>query len=47
VTEEPKKEVKKPEKRTAPRQARPVQQQQNPFWGFGSQSRSSGYRSWF
>jgi hypothetical protein len=47
ATEEPKKEVKKPEKRTAPRQARPVQQQQNPFWGFGSQSRSSGYRSWF
>ena len=47
VTEEPKKEVKKPEKRTAPRQARPVQQQQNPFWGFGSSSRSSGFRSWF
>ena len=48
VTEEPKKEVKKPEKRTAPRQARPVQQQQNPFWGgFGSSSRSPGSRSWF
>jgi hypothetical protein len=48
VTEEPKKEVKKPEKRTAPRQARPVQQPQNPFWGgFGSSSRSPGSRSWF
>ena len=46
VTEEPKKEAKKPERRTAPRQARPVQQQQNPFWGFAS-SRSSGSRPWF
>jgi hypothetical protein len=46
VTEEPKKEVKKPEKRTAPRQVRPVQQQPNSFWGFAS-SRSSGSRPWF
>jgi hypothetical protein len=47
VTEEPKKEVKKPERRTAPRQAaRPAQQQPNPFWGFAS-SRSSGSRPWF
>ncbi len=47
VTEEPKKEVKKPERRAAPRQApRPVQAQQNPFWGFAS-SRSSGSRPWF
>jgi hypothetical protein len=47
VTEEPKKEVKKPERRTAPRQAvRPAQQQTNPFWGFAS-SRSSGSRPWF
>jgi hypothetical protein len=46
VTEEPKKEVKKPERRTAPRQAaRPAQQQTNP-WGFAS-SRSSGSRPWF
>jgi hypothetical protein len=47
VTEEPKKEVKKPEKRTVPRQARPVQQQPNSFWGFASSSRSSGSRPWF
>ena len=47
VTEEPKKEVKKPERRATPRQApRPVQAQQNPFWGFAS-SRSSGSRPWF
>ena len=47
VTDEPKKEVKKPERRAAPRQAqRPVQAQQNPFWGFAS-SRSSGSRPWF
>src|SRR5262245_44871489 len=50
VTEEPKKEVKKQEARTAPRQARPApaQQQQNPFWGGFASSRSSfGSRPWF
>ena len=48
VTEEPKKEVKKPERRTTPRQAaRPAQQQQNPFWGFGSSRSFGGSRSWF
>ena len=46
VAEEPKKETKKPEVRTAPRQARPPAQQQNPFWGFGS-SPSGGSRPWF
>jgi hypothetical protein len=50
VTEEPKKEVKKQEARTAPRHARPApaQQQQNPFWGGFASSRSSfGSRPWF
>jgi len=50
VAEEPKKEVKKQEARTAPRQARPApaQQQQNPFWGGFASSRSSfGSRPWF
>src|SRR5262245_32954334 len=46
VAEEPKKETKKQEVRTAPRQARPAAQQQNPFWGFGS-SPSGGSRPWF
>ena len=46
VTEEPKKETKKQEGRTTPRQARPVREQSNPFWGFAS-SRSSGSRPWF
>ena len=46
VTEEPKKETKKPEARTTPRQARPPREQPNPFWGFAS-SRSSGSRPWF
>jgi len=47
VAEEPKKETKKQEVRTAPRQARPpVEQQQNPFWGFAS-SRPGGSRPWF
>jgi hypothetical protein len=46
VTEEPKKETKKQEGRTTPRQARPVREQQNPFWGFAS-SRSGGSRPWF
>src|SRR5262249_42809762 len=48
ATEEPKKEVKKPERRTAPRQAaRPAQQQPNPFWGGFGSFRPSGGRSWF
>jgi hypothetical protein len=48
ATEEPKKEVKKPERRTAPRQAaRPAQQQPNPFWGGFGSSRPYGGRSWF
>jgi hypothetical protein len=58
VTEEPKKETKKQEARSVPRQARPVQQQPNSFWGgWGgggytqsqpqSQSRPFGSRSFF
>ena len=46
VTEEPKKETKKQEGRTAPRQARPVRQQPNPFWGYAS-APSFGSRPWF
>ena len=46
VTEEPKNETKKPERRAAPRQARPVREQPNPFWGDAS-SRSFGFRPWF
>lgn len=46
VTEEPKKETKKQEGRTTPRQARPVREQPNPLWGFAS-SRSFGSRPWF
>jgi hypothetical protein len=55
VAEEPKKETKKQEARSAPRQARPVQQQANSFWGgWGgggyaqsqSQARPSGSRPW-
>jgi hypothetical protein len=46
VTEEPKKETKKQERRTTSRQARPVIQQPNPFWGYAS-SRSVGSRPWF
>jgi hypothetical protein len=46
VAEEPKKETKKQEARTAPRQARPPVEQQNPFWGFAS-SPSAGSRRWF
>jgi hypothetical protein len=46
VAEEPKKETKKQEARTAPRQARPAAQQPNSFWGFGS-SPSGGSRPWF
>src|SRR5262249_7406743 len=46
VAEEPKKETKKQAARTTPRQARPVREQPNPFWGFAS-SRSSGSRPWF
>jgi hypothetical protein len=46
VTEEPKKETKKQEGRTTPRQARPVREQPNPFWGYAS-SRSFGSRPWF
>ena len=47
ATEEPKKEVKKPERRTAPRQAARPAQQQNLFWGGFGSSRPSGGRSWF
>jgi hypothetical protein len=36
VTEEPKNETKKQEGRTTPRQARPVREQPNPFWGYAS-----------
>src|SRR5215472_507075 len=36
VTEAPKKETKKQEARTAPRRARPVREQPNPFWGYAS-----------
>src|SRR5262244_1461294 len=48
VAEEPKKETKakKQEARTSPRRARPVREQQNPFWGWAS-SRSVGSRPWF
>jgi hypothetical protein len=46
VTEEPKKVTKKQEARTAPRHARPVREQPNPFWGFAS-SRSFGFRPGF
>ena len=47
VIEEPKKETKKSEARTAPRPARPVvREQPNPFSGFAS-SRSFGSRPWF
>src|SRR6266481_166905 len=45
ITEEPKKETKK-EARTAPRRARPVREQPNPFWGYAS-SRSFGFRPGF
>src|SRR5262245_25307482 len=43
ATEGPKKETNKQERRTAPRQARPVRQQPNSFWGFAS----SPSRPWF
>ena len=46
VTEEPKKVTKKQEARTAPRRARPVREQPNPFWGYAS-SRSFGFRPGF
>jgi hypothetical protein len=46
VPEEPKKETKKQEARTTPRQARPAREQPNSFWGFGS-SPSGGSRPWF
>src|SRR5215467_6055712 len=46
VAEQPKKEAKKQAARTTPRQARPVREQPNPFWGYAS-SRSSGSRPWF
>lgn len=46
VAEEPKKETKKQAPRTSPRQARPVREQANPFWGYAS-SRSFGSRPWF
>ena len=46
VAEEPKKETKKQAARTSPRQARPVREQANPFWGYAS-SRSYGSRPWF
>jgi len=46
VTEAPKKETKKQEARTAPRRARPVREQPNPFWGYAS-SRSFGFRPGF
>ena len=39
-------ETKKQEERTAPRQARRVRQQPNPFWGYAS-SPSFGSRPWF
>ena len=42
VTEEPKKETRKQEGRTTPRQARPVREQPNPFWGHAS-SRPFGW----
>jgi hypothetical protein len=50
VAEEPKKETKKQEVRTAPRQARTATEQQNPFWGFASSPSGSpavGSRRWF
>lgn len=58
VTEEPKKEAKKPERRPTARQTQPVAQQPNPFWGGWGQgqaswgqgqasSRGSGSRPWF
>jgi hypothetical protein len=39
-------ETKKQDGRTAPRQARRVRQQPNPFWGYAS-SPSFGSRPWF
>ena len=47
VAEEPKKETKKQAARTTPRQARPVREQPNPFWGGYASSRSFGSRPWF
>ena len=44
--DEPKKVTKKQEVRTAPRRARPVREQPNPFWGYAS-SRSFGFRPGF
>jgi hypothetical protein len=43
VAEEPKKETKKQEARSAPRQARPVREQPNSFWGGWGGGGGGGY----
>jgi hypothetical protein len=44
VIQQPKKQTRRQDGRMAPRQARPVREQQNPGWGY---ARSGGSRPWF